>query len=83
MSKLHGRSEAELAVLVRDELQAKGLGGELYRRLLTVARDAGLRKVHSNMLSENYEMRALCKSLGFKFSRPDLEDNLVLAEMPL
>ena len=34
MSKLHGRNEAELAVIVRDEFQAKGLGTELYRQMV-------------------------------------------------
>jgi acetyltransferase len=83
LSKIHGRPEAELAALVQDELQGKGLGGELYRRLIEVARQQKLRTVHSNMLGENKEMQNLCKRLGFKLSAPDLEDNLVLAELTL
>jgi acetyltransferase len=83
LSKIHGRPEAELAALVQDELQGKGLGVELYRRLIQVARDQRLQKVHSNMLGENREMQHLCKRLGFKLSAPDLEDNLVLAELTL
>jgi len=83
LSKIHGRPEAELAGLVQDELQGKGLGGELYRRLIKVARDQHLHKVHSNMLGENREMQQLCKRLGFHLSAPDLEDNLVLAELTL
>ena len=83
MSKLHGRNEAELAALVRDEFQGKGIGGELYRRLLEIARVDKLRKVHSNMLGENREMRAICSKLGFKITVPDLEDNLVEAELVL
>ena len=83
LSKIHGRPEAELAALVQDELQAKGLGVELYRRLIQVARDQHLHTVHSNMLGENKEMQHLCKRLGFKLSAPDLEDNLVLAELTL
>jgi len=83
LSKIHGRPEAELAALVQDELQGKGLGAELYRRLIQVARDQHLTKVHSNMLNENKEMQHLCKKLDFKLSAPDLEDNLVLAELGL
>jgi acetyltransferase len=83
LSKIHGRPEAELAALVQDELQGKGLGVELYRRLIQVARDQRLQKVHSNMLGENREMQHLCKRLGFRLSAPDLEDNLVLAELTL
>ena len=83
LSKIHGRPEAELAAIVQDEFQAKGLGVELYRRLIQVARDEHLHKVHSNMLGENKEMQHLCQKLGFKLSTPDLEDNLVLAELTL
>jgi acetyltransferase len=83
LSKIHGRPEAELAALVQDELQGKGIGVELYRRLIQVARDQKLKTVHSNMLGENKEMQHLCKRLGFKLSAPDLEDNLVLAELTL
>jgi acetyltransferase len=80
LSKIHGRPEAELAALVQDGFQGKGLGAELYRRLMQVARDQRLEKVHSNMLGENKVMQRLCKKLGFLLSAPDLEDNLVLAE---
>jgi acetyltransferase len=83
LSKIHGRPEAELAALVQDELQAHGLGAELYRRLIVVAREQKLQKVHSNMLGENKEMQSLCRKLGFHLSAPDLEDNLVLAELTL
>jgi acetyltransferase len=83
MSKLHGLPEAELAALVRDGYQGKGLGGELYRRLLEIARHEKLAKVHSNMLRENIEMKAICNSLGFTLSDGDREDNLILAELCL
>ncbi len=63
--------------------RGKGIGVELYRRLIQVARDQHLAKVHSNMLGENREMQDLCKKLGFKLSTPDLEDNLLLAELTL
>lgn len=83
LSKIHGRPEAELAALVQDEFQGKGIGVELYRRLIQVARDEHLTKVHSNMLGENREMQNLCKKMGFHLSAPDLEDNLILAELVL
>ncbi len=83
MSKMHGVPEAELAALVRDGFQGKGLGAELYRRLLQIATDEKLTKVHSNMLGENVEMQAICRSLHFKMTTPELEDNLILAELAL
>jgi acetyltransferase len=83
MSKLHGVPEAELAALVRDGFQGKGLGSELYRRLLQIARAEKLKRVHSNMLRENLEMTAICRRLGFKLTDGDQGDNVILAELAL
>jgi len=82
LSKIHGRDEAELAAVAIDEAQHKGLGTELYRRLIEVARDGRLTKLISNMLPENREMRALCVKLGFKMNS-SLEDNMIRAELDL
>jgi acetyltransferase len=82
MSKLHGLNEAELAAVATDEAQHKGLGTELYRRLIEVARAEKLSKVVSNMLPENREMRALCQKLGFQMFS-NLEDNMIRAELEL
>jgi acetyltransferase len=83
MSKIHGLPEAELAVLVRDESQGQGLGKELYRRLLLIARDEKLRKLHSNMLRDNAQGRAMCQALGFTFSGEDRADSILLAQLAL
>jgi acetyltransferase len=81
LSKLRGASrEAELAVLVDDRHQGQGLGTELYRRLIAVARDERLTRVVSTILAENREMRAICRKLGFHME-PDLEDGTVRAEL--
>jgi len=82
LSKIHGRDEAELAAVAIDAAQHKGLGTELYNRLIAVAREAGLKKLISNMLPENREMRALCVKLGFKM-HSSLEDNMIRAELDL
>jgi len=83
MSKMHGVPEAELAALVQDGFQGAGLGTELYHLLLKIARDEKLSKVHSNMLKENPEMIAVCRSLGFKMTESESADNLILAELVL
>ncbi|MGA7461852.1 MAG: GNAT family N-acetyltransferase, partial [Candidatus Korobacteraceae bacterium] len=82
MSKLHGRNEAELAAVAIDAAQHKGLGTELYRLLVQLARDEKLSKVISNMLPENREMRAMCVRLGFQMFS-NLEDNMIRAELEL
>ena len=82
LSKLRGRNEAELAVLVDDRHQHLGIGTELYRRLIQVARDEKLQQVVSIILSENRDMLAICEKLGFQF-QSDLEDGTVRAVLPL
>ncbi len=82
LSKLHGKSEAEVAVLVRDEFQHQGLGTELVRRLMLIAREEKLQYVHSTMLGINREMRAICNRLGFALN-VDLEEDLVNARVKL
>ncbi|MBZ5645664.1 MAG: bifunctional acetate--CoA ligase family protein/GNAT family N-acetyltransferase [Acidobacteriia bacterium] len=66
LSKLHGVEAAESAVVLLDEVQGKGLGTELVRRSLEVARAERLKKVISTVLPENFEMRAVNKKLGFQ-----------------
>ena len=83
MSKLHGVPEAKLAAVVRDGFQGKGLGSELYRRLLQIARAEKLSTIHSDMLPENVEMRTICKALGFKLCESNRNGNLILAELAL
>jgi acetyltransferase len=78
LSKLHGTSEAEVAVLVRDEFQHRGLGTELVSRLIKVAADERLTAISSTMLGINREMRAICNRLGFQLT-VDMEEDLVNA----
>jgi acetyltransferase len=82
LSKIHGRDEGELAAVAIDDAQHKGLGTELYQRLIQVAREAKLKKLISIMLPENREMRSLCAKLGFKMTS-DLEENMIRAELDL
>ncbi len=83
LSKDHGAPSAELAALVRDDLQGQGLGGELYRRLIQFARDEGLRRVHSTMLRENRAMFRVCERLGFRVVEGGAIDEPVETELLL
>ncbi|HET7205264.1 MAG TPA: bifunctional acetate--CoA ligase family protein/GNAT family N-acetyltransferase [Terriglobales bacterium] len=82
LSKLHRRDEAELAVLIDDHYQHLGLGTELYRRLIAIARVEKLKRLQSTVLAENQEMRAILQKLQFRMSA-DGEDNTVRAEVEL
>jgi acetyltransferase len=73
LNKLRGhKNEAEVAVLVADAFQNRGLGLELLRRVVTVARDEKLSSVCSEMLTDNLGMQVISKKLGFRLqSRMD------------
>jgi acetyltransferase len=78
LSKLHGRDEAEFAVLIRDDFQKQGLGSELLTRLLAVARNERLERVIAIMSAENSGMRKMAARAGFHLSESS-EDHLVTA----
>ena len=66
MNKLHAGNEAEVAVLVSDQYQKLGLGNELLRRVVQVARDEKLSRVSAEMLTDNVAMQVITKRLGFR-----------------
>ncbi|MGA9736290.1 MAG: bifunctional acetate--CoA ligase family protein/GNAT family N-acetyltransferase [Candidatus Sulfotelmatobacter sp.] len=66
LSKLHGKNEAEVAVLVSDQYQKHGLGHELLRRVVEVARDEKLSQVSAEMLTDNVAMQIVMKRMGFR-----------------
>jgi acetyltransferase len=65
LSKAHLVNEAEMAVLIVDEYQGRGLGSELSRRLLEIARSEKLDRVTVEVLGENRQMLEVCRDLGF------------------
>ncbi len=82
LSKIHGTDSAESAVVILDEFQHHGLGTELVRRSIQVARAEKLKRVISNILPENFEMRAVCQRLGFSLTH-DVEDGVVRGVLEL
>ena len=62
----------EFALTVTDTWQRHGIGYELMRRLMAVARDRGLDVMTGEVLSNNRKMLKLCEDLGFRIARsPD------------
>jgi acetyltransferase len=66
MNKLHGKNEAEVAVLVSDQYQNLGLGNELFRRVVQIARDEKLSQVSAETLPDNIAMQTIMRHLGFR-----------------
>lgn len=61
----HGTSEGEFALLIADPAQREGLGTEMLKRLIEIARKERLTRLHADLLRENYGMIRLCRRLGF------------------
>ncbi|CAO3413589.1 GNAT family N-acetyltransferase [Azospirillum endophyticum] len=56
--------QAEFGISIESVLQGRGVGSTLVRRILTVARNRGIRQVHMMCLAENVRMRALARRFG-------------------
>lgn len=57
--------QAEIAVVVQDDLQRHGVGRRLLDALFDVARDVGLTRLTATTLPENNPVRELFRSLGY------------------
>ncbi len=68
MNKFHSKNEAEVAALVSDRHQRLGLGHELLRRIVQIARDEKVGAVSAEMLPDNLAMQAVFRRLGFRIS---------------
>ncbi len=79
MSKVFGTNEAEVAVLISDAWQGRGLGKELLARLLIVGADEKLDRLTADILPDNRDVQRLCEKLGFSLKH-SLDDEVVRAE---
>ncbi len=61
----HDLTFGEVAVLVHDRFQGKGLGYKLVEVLIEIARERGLGYVRADVLTENVRMLGIFRHLGF------------------
>ncbi|NUR87493.1 MAG: GNAT family N-acetyltransferase, partial [Nonomuraea sp.] len=73
---------AELAFLVEDRWQGRGLGSALARMLVVEARDLGFAEVRTSMLADNARMRRLLVALGATLAYTD-DPGVVEARLPV
>ncbi len=66
--KQHARNQAEVAVLVSDQCQRRGLGTALLSKLVQIARDEKLSRLSGEMLGDNTGMQNIFRKLGFRLS---------------
>jgi acetyltransferase len=82
LTKVHWSREAEVAVIVSDAYQGRGLGKELLARLLLFGADEKLERLTAEILPENRSVMRVCEKLGFSLKH-SLEDETVKAEFKL
>ena len=80
--KEQSTKSAEIALLVADQFQRRGLGTELLRRLIQVGRDEQLQRLTGDILPENRGIQEICKKLGFHLQY-SLEEQVVKVELEL
>jgi acetyltransferase len=80
--KLPTKNEAEIAILVSDQFQKQGLGIELLRRTVQIARDEKLSSVSAEMLRDNLTVQRIFKKVGFRL-RPLADSSSISAVLDL
>jgi acetyltransferase len=81
LSKMHGVNEAEFSMLIRDSYQRQGLGSELLRRLVEIARHEGIKRIKAEILPINRAMQRVSEKLGFRLRHVSMD--LLAAELEL
>ena len=76
-------AEATFHLLISDEYQNRGLGTELLRRLIEVARAENAPRLFAEVLAINHPMQIICRRLGFTLSAPHGDPATVTAEIRL
>ncbi|VXD22934.1 bifunctional acetate--CoA ligase family protein/GNAT family N-acetyltransferase [Planktothrix paucivesiculata] len=82
LSKGYGNDEVEFSLLVSDSYQRQGIGTELLRQLLNIARQEKMPLIFAEILSDNRIMQNICQQLGFTLNRI-IGEPMVRAEIQL
>jgi acetyltransferase len=73
----------EYGLLVRSDLQSRGLGWTLLSQIIDYARQDGVKRIEGVVLSENVRMLAMCREFGFTIGRHPEGAGLSLASLEL
>jgi len=61
--------QAEFSVVVTDRWQGRGIGAELLKRCISIARERKVENIYGTALAENTQMLRLGRKLGFKIKK--------------
>jgi len=82
MSKQPAGKDAEYAIVVSDAWQNRGLGTQLLKLLVDIARNEKIARLSGMIMSQNVEMQHVAEKLGFKLTR-DLSESTLQASINL
>lgn len=68
VSESRAGSVPEIAFQVRDDWHGEGLGSFLFRRLVDVARESGMKELTAEVLADNTGMNAIFRKASIKFT---------------
>ena len=77
-----GQPVAEIAFIVGDEYQGRGIGSFLMKALVVAARVGGIEKFTARVLSDNQPMRAILDKFGAEWEREDLGVVSTMMDVP-
>jgi acetyltransferase len=81
MTKLHGTNAARFSMLISDSCQEMGIGSELMRRLIDVAKHEKYERLECLMTRDNQVMQRMVEKYGFKLSENG--QDLIRADLQL
>ena len=83
LSRDPDRSKAEYALLVRTDLQGKGLGWLLLQEIVAYARAERIGRVEGLVLEENAAMLKMCREFGFSVAPHPEESGVAIVGLDL
>jgi acetyltransferase len=75
------RTAGEFALLVRTDLQGRGIGWQLLQQIVAFAKDERIARIAGLVLEENTAMLTLCREFGFAATHDVDEPGLMLVNL--
>ncbi len=66
LSRIRGTEDAQLRMIIADAYHNQGLGTQLIKHLIAIAKEEKIQAIHAHILEENGGMIHICKKLGFE-----------------
>lgn len=81
-TKLNNSNDATFSLLVKDKWHKKGIGKQLLKQIIKIAKEEKIDNLLSQMFEDNLPMINICKNLGFIFEKVD-KHNVLIAKLKI